>query len=749
MVQNGRRCIAIVLVIGLVLWGCVQLALMLSTPEQETEEWYGWRRGPHSKVTTGKSDSMQDSVCELATGHCAAINSTHDALSESSAAKLNTSAASDEKTGAKSDNLTNGSVAKPERLDHIGLHDFDLFHSGIDGSRYGRGVSIVDIDNDGWDDVWLCAAPINGSLPGRSMAWRNIGNGQFVPWHTLLPNEVDAQYYGNWGSAWFDFDNDGDLDLVLANGGYETEPSLPVLLQNMLVETGQAVLHDVSSALGWPGAKSGTSPHSLFQIWWGVAAVDFNNDGFSDFIITHTSSHNHLQDWRDKVPDSQRPELFANGLRRPWALFQNMQNGTFVDVSRRLLPYGTKWAEHGHNELKNPVWLDVNLDGSPDLFIAASPALHFVYDPAIGRFVNATSKLLWEGRSHEISPQMARQFQRRLVFAACVADFNQDGFDDLYLGYWTMPDLVMTGGPDGRLASAFVVDKKLRGALHKSNIMDKRYQVESAGFDPDRQFENTMGLACGDLNHDGFPEAFIGTGTPAWGNYDVAVCNMGNVSGSWQGLQRCEQGSPEAGVLGQGHGQTRTHGIALGDLNGDGVTDLVFNNGGFATSDLDMPADLQVRLDENEDNSDKKTNKTAWLARRNNCTWPPPRAATAAAQDVVCDTRETVSVYSVAPETAKSWKNRTAYVRLIGFGGQGGSNKDALGARLTLRAGRSWRRHATVHSAQGFNSQNSAWIPLVLGRHKQGQVEIQWPSGQRTTHLVQGGSRQTLVERSA
>jgi len=694
-------------------------------------------------MAPGQSSSIQDSVCKLAIGHCAATNSTDDALSESFA-KVNSNVASHANASVKSDNWTTGSGSKTEEVEHMGLHDFYPFHSGIDGSRYGRGVSIVDIDNDGWDDVWLCAAPREDSLPGRSMAWRNIGNGQFVSWDSLLPIGVDAQYYGNWGAVWFDFDNDGDVDLVLANGGYEVEPSHPVLLQNMLVETGEAVLHDVSSALGWSWGESRMPPHSLFQIWWGVAAVDFNNDGFSDFIITHTNSHQHLQDWQSNVPDSQGLEFFPNGLRRPWALFQNMQNGTFVDVSRRILPYGTKWAKDGRNELKNPVWIDVNLDGSPDLFIAASPALHFVYDPAIGRFMNATSNLLWTGRSREISPQLARQFKRRLIFAACVADFNQDGFDDLYLGYWSMPDLVMTGGPDGRLASAFVIDKDLRGAHPHTSSLAERYQVESALFDPGRKYENTMGLACGDFNHDGFPDAFIGTGTPAWGNYDFAVCNLGNLSGRWQGLKRCEQGSPEEGVLSKGHGQTRTHGIALGDLDGDGVTDLVFNNGGFATSDLDMPGDLEERSYD----SGEGTKMTAWLARQNRCTWPPPDASTSDAQDIVCDTRETVSVYSVTREMAKSWKNRTAYVRLIGSGGQRGSNRDALGARLTVIAAESWRRHATVLSAHGFNSQNSAWIPLVLGPHKQGQVEIQWPSGQTTTHLVQGGTRQSLVERS-
>ena len=56
--------------------------------------------------------------------------------------------------------------------------------------------------------------------------------------------------------------------------------------------------------------------------------------------------------------------------------------------------------------------------------------------------------------------------------------------------------------------------------------------------------------------------------------------------GTWGGLHRCDQLSEdEAGVLRKGHGDTRTHGLAIGDIDNDGDVDIVVNNGGFAMSD--------------------------------------------------------------------------------------------------------------------------------------------------------------------
>ena len=92
-------------------------------------------------------------------------------------------------------------------------------------------------------------------------------------------------------------------------------------------------------------------------------------------------------------------------------------------------------------------------------------------------------------------------------------------------------------------------------------------------------------------------------------------------------------------------------------------------------------------------------------------------------------------------------RGQVAHLRLLGAGPPAGSAKDAFGARLTLTAaGGAWRRHATVFSAQGFSSQNSAWTPLSLGPHREAHVEIRWPSGHTSVEVVHGGERRTVTE---
>ena len=142
-------------------------------------------------------------------------------------------------------------------------------------------------------------------------------------------------------------------------------------------------------------------------------------------------------------------------------------------------------------------------------------------------------------------------------------------------------------------------------------------------FDP---IENTMGSICGDFNGDGFPcvssllpslppslppslspslspclpvslspclppclmsrlglcafvltphnrDVIVGTGAPAWKNQDVWFCNKGVApDGKWLGMERCQHPDLEEG---------QTHGMALGDIDGDGREDLVYNMGGF------------------------------------------------------------------------------------------------------------------------------------------------------------------------
>ena len=201
--------------------------------------------------------------------------------------------------------------------------------------------------------------------------------------------------------------------------------------------------------------------------------------------------------------------------------------------------------------------------------------------------------------------------------------------------------------------------------------------------------------------------------------------------GSWGGLRRCDQlTTDDVGVFRRGHGDTRTHGIAMGDIDNDGGVDIFFNNGGFAHSDQVL---TQGHLKDNPE-------LTSMIMDYNNCTWkgkPPLKVA----PDIHihgkahCDTRETAVIYS-APVVGNM-----AFVRLQLVKGAG----PAVGARIRVSAP-GFQRFHTVTSAQGFQSQNSFWVPVAMGNHMSVELEITWLGGAKSVHQVTAKDRVTIHE---
>ena len=144
------------------------------------------------------------------------------------------------------------------------------------------------------------------------------------------------------GAGWGDYDNDGDLDLFVANYGNS------VLFRN----DGNGSFTDVTSraGVGDPDRRSRTT-----GITWG----DYDRDGYLDLLVVR-----HLDD----TDFNMRPPLDFPGAVRPLALYHNNRDGTFTDVTA-LLADADGYPSNVKGAGFKPSFLDYDNDGDPDIYV--------------------------------------------------------------------------------------------------------------------------------------------------------------------------------------------------------------------------------------------------------------------------------------------------------------------------------------------------------------------------------------------
>lgn len=195
-------------------------------------------------------------------------------------------------------------------------NQYNLNHS-YNSNNAGGGVSCIDFNLDGLDDITLASAegePIKFYI--------NKGNGQFEQINLIPDNLFKLKQI-----IWVDFDNDGDKDLFAA-----AFDGVNKLYRN----NGSLQLEDISEQAGIPQDTTRTM---------GVNFGDYNRDGWLDLYYC------------------ERSLLGANTINQN-RLFKNQADGTFIDVSletnssdKNRLPFCSVFA-------------DFNNDNWPDIYIA-------------------------------------------------------------------------------------------------------------------------------------------------------------------------------------------------------------------------------------------------------------------------------------------------------------------------------------------------------------------------------------------
>lgn len=173
-----------------------------------------------------------------------------------------------------------------EKFEEIGLESGTGF-SADGGMRSGMGVDAGDFDGDGRED--LIVANIDGET---TSLYRSKGSENFEDVNIRTNLASVTRMFSGWGMSFFDYDNDGWPDLILANGHPDDsvdERHRGVTYREplfLLHNNGGASFENVSDAAG-PAFKAQYAAR-------GLAVGDLNNDGFPDIVFTENGGPPHI-----------------------------------------------------------------------------------------------------------------------------------------------------------------------------------------------------------------------------------------------------------------------------------------------------------------------------------------------------------------------------------------------------------------------------------------------------------------------
>src|SRR5690242_15110306 len=161
--------------------------------------------------------------------------------------------------------------------------------AGVSTSDWISGVSIVDINSDGYDDIYLCSYSNNSGARARNLLFINQHNNTFKE-EAVEYGLADTSYSTQ--AVFFDYDKDGDLDMYLSNymlnASYSANhlypknlsgrsPANDKLYRNDGIKNGHPVFTDVSMKAGIKEDGYGL----------GVSVSDLNTDGYPDIFVSN------------------------------------------------------------------------------------------------------------------------------------------------------------------------------------------------------------------------------------------------------------------------------------------------------------------------------------------------------------------------------------------------------------------------------------------------------------------------------
>jgi len=467
------------------------------------------------------------------------------------------------------------------------------------------------------------------------------------------------------GAVWFDYNNDGLLDLYVLSGRYiegvtdHSRADGKDATNHLYRNNGDGTFTDVTEQAGVAGKG--------FSM--GVAAGDYDNDGFEDLYVTS---------WNSAI------------------LYHNNGDGTFTDVTEKA-------GVQNHQFGVGAAWIDYDRDGNLDLFVGN----YLKYDPKAKRLYYTADAfagpLDYEGESNrlfhnngdgtftDVSERAGVASPVGRAMGVTVGDFDNDGWPDIYVANDQMESYLYHNNHDGTF----------------SNVsLEQNVAYGTNGDTP-----SAMGPIFADYDNDGAVDLFVS---------DMRYHRLFRNSLKEGFFIDTTADSGIARMAGQYVGW----GDAIFDFDNDGVKDLFVVNGGLHW--LIPMEDTLLRNNGNGTFSDVSAQAGSYFeikkVGRGACFGDFDNDGYIDAFVVVLGGKG-ILVHAVPPPPANRYHWLT--IKLIGTK----SNRDGYGARIEAVAG-DLKQVVENEPSAGYLSQNDPRPHCGLGTHREvDTLTVKWPSG--------------------